>query len=55
MRRFVLAAVAAFVIAGAGLLAQSRAEAMPLAGGLAGGITSQAENVALIEQSRETA
>lgn len=48
MRRFIFAAVAALTIAGAGLLAQSRAEAMPLAGGLAGTATGQAENVALV-------
>ena len=48
MRRGVLAAKAALAIAGAGLLAQSRAEAMPLDGGLAGAATGQTENVALV-------
>ncbi len=48
MRRFILAAVAALTIAGTGLLAQGRAEAMPLAGGLAGAATGQTENVALV-------
>jgi len=48
MRRFVLAAVVALMMAGAGLLAQNRAEAMPLAGGLTGAVTSPAENVAVV-------
>ncbi|CAN5374156.1 hypothetical protein BH10PSE11_BH10PSE11_35840 [soil metagenome] len=48
MRRFMLAAVAALAFAGIGLMVQSRAEAMPLAGGLAGTATGQAENVAVV-------
>ena len=48
MRRFVLAAVAALALIGAGLFAGSRAEAMPLAGGLAGIATRQAETVAVV-------
>lgn len=48
MRRYILAAVAALVLAGASLLAHSRAEAMPLAGGLAGAVSGQAENVAVV-------
>lgn len=48
MRRLVLAAVAAVTLASAGALAVNRAEAMPLAGGLAGAATGQAEPVALV-------
>jgi hypothetical protein len=48
MRRLILAAVTAVTLAGAGLLAGTRAEAMPLAAGLAGAATGQVETVALV-------
>jgi hypothetical protein len=47
MRRFVLTAVAALALIGAGLVAGSRAEAMPLAG-LGGAAAGQAETVAVV-------
>lgn len=47
MRRLILAAVATASLATAGLITH-RAEAMPLAGGLAGAATGQAESVALV-------
>lgn len=48
MRRLILAAVASMALAGAGSLAGTRAEAMPLAPGLAGASGNQAETVALV-------
>jgi hypothetical protein len=47
MRRLILAAVAAVTLAGAGSLAGTRAEAMPLAG-LSGAASGQVETVALV-------
>lgn len=48
MRRLILAAAAVAAISAAGSLAASRAEALPLAGGLAGATTTQAEQVRLV-------
>lgn len=48
MRRLMLAAVAAVTLAGVGSLAGTRAEAMPLAPGLAGVAGNPAETVALV-------
>lgn len=48
MRRLMLAAVAAVTLAGVGSLTGNRAEAMPLAPGLAGVAGNQAETVALV-------
>ncbi|HEX7788998.1 MAG TPA: hypothetical protein VF467_00525 [Afipia sp.] len=47
MRRLILATVATASLATAGLFTH-RAEAMPLAAGLAGAATAQAESVALV-------
>lgn len=48
MRRLILAAAAVAAVSAAGSLAASRAEALPLAGGLAGASTTQAEQVRLV-------
>jgi hypothetical protein len=48
MRRLILAAATIAAVSAAGSLAASRAEALPLAGALAGATTTQAEQVRLV-------
>lgn len=48
MRRLILAAAAVAAVSAAGSLAASRAEALPLAGALAGAATTEAEQVRLV-------